>query len=64
MPVPSTIVCVDCGGPCQRTPLDDPPDGWNVGDIASYRCRDCLDVWYVEIAPEDVDDGGSTSDRR
>ena len=54
MAVAETIVCVDCGGPCRRVPFDIPELGWHAGDVVTYRCRDCADVWYVELDAEDV----------
>jgi len=53
--VAETIVCVDCGGDCRRSPLDPPEFGWEAGDLVTYRCRDCADVWYLEVSPEDLD---------
>ena len=49
MGIPGTIVCVDCGGTCHRSPLGAPETGWRVGDVVTYRCRECADVWYVEL---------------
>ena len=49
------IVCVDCGGPCGRL-TGDPELGWDVGDVVAYRCRDCADVWYLEVDKDDLDD--------
>ena len=49
------IVCVDCGGECQRLPLEPGELGWQLGDVVTYRCRDCADVWYVEVEEEDLD---------
>ena len=51
-----TIICVDCGGPCQRMPFEPPELGWQPGDVVVYRCRDCADVWYVEVDDDDLDD--------
>lgn len=51
-----TIVCVDCGGDAR---LLTPPreDGeWYAGDVVTYRCRDCLDRWDLELTDEDVED--------
>lgn len=49
-PVPEdTIVCVDCGGTAHlltRWDEDNPP---RPGDIAVYRCADCLDRWDVVL---------------
>ena len=55
MPLAETIVCVDCGGTCYRL-THDPELGWEVGDIVAYRCRDCLDAWYLELTDEDLDE--------
>jgi hypothetical protein len=54
MAVAETIVCVDCGGPCRQVPLDPPELGWHVGDVVTYRCRDCLDCWYIEVEADDL----------
>jgi len=56
--VPTTIVCVDCGGTCHllTAPFDFGvgPVGFRPGDIVSYRCADCLDRWDVELDESDV----------
>lgn len=46
------IDCIDCGGQCHLlvTWADDNPP--IPGDVVSYRCVDCLDVWYI-VVPED-----------
>lgn len=54
VPVCDTIVCVDCGGTCHRSPFGSPELGWQAGDVVSYRCRDCADVWYVEVDEDDL----------
>jgi hypothetical protein len=49
----ATITCIDCGGPAHLIstwPADDPPQ---PGDIMRYRCRDCLDCWYIELPDPD-----------
>jgi hypothetical protein len=56
--VADTIVCVDCGGMCFRLPLEAPELGWEVGDIVTYRCRDCADMWYLEVHEDDLDSRG------
>jgi hypothetical protein len=56
--IADTIICVDCGGSCQRMPLDAPELGWQVGDLVSYRCRDCADMWYLEVSEDDLADDG------
>jgi hypothetical protein len=52
--VADTIVCVDCGGPCHRLPFDPPEFGWQPGDIVTYRCSDCADMWYLEVDADDL----------
>lgn len=54
-----SIVCVDCGGACHRMPLEPPELGWDVGDVVAYRCRDCSDMWYLELDEEDLMDGSA-----
>jgi hypothetical protein len=42
------IVCVDCGGRAHL--LSYPPhEGWEPGDVAAYRCEDCLDRWDIVL---------------
>lgn len=51
--VPAQIHCIDCGGDAylvSRLDEESPPQ---PGDIISYRCRDCLDQWYLEIPGDD-----------
>lgn len=55
MPVAETITCIDCGGVCHRQ-TSDPELGWEVGDIVSYRCVDCADMWYLEVTEDDLED--------
>lgn len=62
MAVAETIVCVDCGGTCTRLPFEPPELGWEVGDVVTYRCRDCADVWYLEVSEEDLADDGNDDD--
>ncbi|MGH9156545.1 MAG: hypothetical protein ACRD1K_12070 [Acidimicrobiales bacterium] len=63
MAVADMIVCVDCDGPCRRTPLEAPEPGWQRGDLVTYRCRDCSDVWYVEVDDDDLEDPGVDDSR-
>ncbi|HLT17100.1 MAG TPA: hypothetical protein VK007_10375 [Acidimicrobiales bacterium] len=60
MAVADSIVCVDCGGTCHRMPIEPPELGWSVGDVVTYRCRDCNDMWYLEVAEEDLADDDPT----
>jgi hypothetical protein len=45
------IVCVDCGGRAHY--LGHPDDDLEPGDVAAYRCEDCLDRWDLVV---DIDD--------
>jgi DnaK suppressor protein len=56
VPVADHIVCVDCGGIARRTPANPPEVGWHLGDLVAYRCRDCADVWYLEVTRGDLED--------
>jgi hypothetical protein len=50
---PERITCIDCGGVCHRlTPK--PELGWAVGDLVTYRCRDCADRWELEVEETDL----------
>jgi hypothetical protein len=51
--VPSVITCIDCGSSAHLLTVWDeyPPV---AGDIATYRCRDCLDRWDLVIEIEDL----------
>ena len=52
------MTCIDCGGDLK--PLSYPPeDGWEPGDVVAYRCRDCADMWYLEVDEDDLDDAVS-----
>jgi hypothetical protein len=53
---PDVIVCVDCGGRAHLVLLADPEVPYQAGDIATYRCEDCLDRWDLELTAEDVDE--------
>jgi hypothetical protein len=49
------ITCVDCGGrahlitPRRGDPEDPEGEEWQPGDVATYRCADCLDRWDVVL---------------
>jgi hypothetical protein len=50
---PERITCIDCGGACSR--LTHPPElGWEVGDLVTYRCRDCNDRWELLVDESDA----------
>lgn len=50
-----TIDCIDCGGRCHLMVTWAPDEPRYPGDIVTYRCEDCLDMWYLEV-PEDDDE--------
>ena len=51
---PEVITCIDCGGRAHL--LGDPPElGWAPGDLAVYRCEDCLDRWDLVVDADDLD---------
>ncbi len=52
---PSIITCVDCGGRAHLVQANDPDDPYRSGDVAVYRCEDCLDRWDIVLEDEDVD---------
>jgi hypothetical protein len=40
--------CIDCGG--RASLVSEAPElGWAPGDVAVYRCADCLDRWDVVV---------------
>jgi len=50
MEVPTTIVCVECGGVANLVSFA-PHEGWEPGDVVTFACEDCdhrLDVVYDE----------------
>lgn len=50
-----TIVCVDCGGPARLLTTWDDENPPRPGDLAVYRCVDCLDRWDVILAGPEGD---------
>ena len=53
---PEIIVCVDCGGRAHLVQPADPESPYVEGDIATYRCEDCLDRWDLVLTAEDVEE--------
>ena len=51
-----SIVCVDCGGPCHLITMPREDNSWEVGDVVTYRCRDCRDRWDLILTEDDSDD--------
>ena len=52
MDAPETIICVDCGGTCHLLTVIDSEDQ-REGDVAVYRCEDCLDRWDMVMSDDD-----------
>ena len=48
------FVCVDCGGRCHLLSYE-PHEGWEAGDVAAYRCEDCLDRWDIVLEEDERD---------
>lgn len=48
-----THPCVDCGGICYLTSKPHEDGRWRPGDLMRYRCRDCLDEWFLIFKEED-----------
>lgn len=53
-----TSVCVDCGGVCHLITHPREDGRWEVGDVATYRCRDCRDRWDIILSEDDETDPG------
>lgn len=51
----AVIVCIDCGGRAHLVQEADPEAPYRPGDIAVYRCEDCLDRWDVVVEEADFD---------
>jgi hypothetical protein len=54
LPAP-VIVCVDCGGLAHLLTTwtdEDPPV---AGDLAVYRCSDCMDRWDLVLEEADLE---------
>ena len=56
------ITCIDCGGRAHLlTEREVDPEvaaagEWRPGDIATYRCEDCLDRWDIVLDDDAIDD--------
>ncbi len=46
--VPDQIRCVECGGVAKKLPFQ-PPEGWEPGDVATFRCLECGERWDIEV---------------
>lgn len=52
----AVIVCVDCGGRAHLVQPATEEAPYSEGDIATYRCEDCLDRWDLVVEAADLDD--------
>jgi hypothetical protein len=53
-PMPEEVIdCIDCGGPCRLQVTWAPDNPPLPGDVVTYRCRDCLDLWYMVVPDPD-----------
>ncbi len=48
------ITCIDCGGRCFLLTQAPEDDAWEIGEIVTYRCEDCLDRWDLVLSEEDI----------
>ncbi|HET6874031.1 MAG TPA: hypothetical protein VFH70_04595, partial [Acidimicrobiales bacterium] len=51
---PDIITCVDCGGWAHLLTRWDDEDPPQPGDLATYRCEDCLDRWDLVVEEDDL----------
>ena len=35
-------------------PFETPELGWEEGDVITFRCKDCHDMWYREVTADDL----------
>ena len=54
MEIDRLIDCIDCGGRCHLMVTWADDDQRIPGDVVTYRCEDCLDMWYL-VVPDDDD---------
>jgi hypothetical protein len=46
---PQEIVCVDCGSQAFLLDRLEKDEEVETGTILSYRCKDCMDRWDIEM---------------
>lgn len=51
--VDPVITCIDCGGRAHLISYPPTERAWEPGDLAVYRCEDCLDRWDLVVPDED-----------
>lgn len=55
MPPQAVITCVECGGEAHLVQPEEAESPYRVGDVAVYRCADCLERWDIVVEEDDVD---------
>lgn len=56
-PAPLIITCIDCGGRAHLLTIVTAEQPLYPGDVATYRCEDCLDRWDLVVpGAEDTED--------
>ncbi len=56
-PAPLIITCIDCGGRAHLLTIVTAEQPLFPGDVATYRCEDCLDRWDLVVpGAEDTED--------
>ena len=53
---PQQIICVECGGDAFLLDRLEKDEEVETGTILSYRCKDCLDRWDIEMDFENEGD--------
>lgn len=48
-----TITCIDCGEPARLLSYPPEEDGWQPGDLVTYRCTGCNDRWDIVLPDDD-----------
>ena len=56
MNIDQVIDCIDCGGRCHLTTTWDYDERPYPGDVLTYRCEDCSDMWYLVVPDEGEDE--------
>jgi hypothetical protein len=51
--VDQVITCIDCGGRAHLISYPPSERDWQPGDLAVYRCEDCLDRWDLLVGDDD-----------
>ena len=55
-PSPTRSSASTAGARATASPFEPPELGWEAGDVVTYRCVDCADMWYLEVTEDDLED--------